>query len=377
MQGESGQERTERATPKRERDAREQGQVPQSRELSTVLVLLAGAGGLIALGDGLYAGLAETMREGLSLDRAALLRESAMLELLGGAGLRALALLTPFFLLMAVAAVAGPLALHGLTFSGKAISFQWERLDPVGGVGRMFSRRGLAELIKALLKFGLVAAVAAGLLWVALPRVLVTGIEPVAPGVAHATHLLGWSFLALCAATILIAAIDVPYQLWEHAQKLRMTRQEVRDELKETEGRPEVRARIRKLQQQMARARMMAQVPKADVVVANPTHYAVALRYDPARMRAPVVVAKGADLVAAQILRLAREFRVPRIEAPPLARALYFGTQLDREIPAGLYHAVAKVLAYVFQLRAHVPGQKPPAPPAGDELPIPSELRRD
>ncbi|TAM46762.1 MAG: flagellar biosynthesis protein FlhB [Gammaproteobacteria bacterium] len=377
MQGDSGQERTERATPKRERDAREQGQVPQARELSTTLVLLAGAGGLLAVGDGLYVGLAETMRAGLSLDRTTLLHESAMLEVFGSASLKALALLAPFFLLMAVAAATGPLALHGLTFSGKAISFQWERLDPIGGVGRMFSRRSLAELVKALIKFGLVAVVAAGLLWVTLPRVLDTGIEPLAPGLAHAAHLLGWSFLALCAVTILIAVVDVPYQLWEHGQKLRMTRQEVRDELKENEGRPEVRARIRKVQQEMARARMMTEVPKADVIVTNPTHYAVALKYDPERMRAPIVVAKGADLVAAQIQRLAREFRVPRLETPPLARALYFSTKLNQEIPAGLYHAVAKVLAYVFQLRTHAPGKQWPTPPGSDELPIPVELRKD
>lgn len=377
MQGESGQERTERATPKREHDAREKGQVPQSRELSTTLVLLGGAGGLLAVGDGLYAGLADTMRHGLSLDRAALLHDSMLLEAFGGAGLKALASLVPFFLLMAVAALAGPLGLHGLTFSGKAVSFQWQRLDPIGGLGRMFSRRSLAELVKALVKFGLVAAVAAGLLWAILPRVLGIGIEPLAPGLAHAAHLLGWSFLALCAVMILIAAVDVPYQLWEHGQKLRMTRQEVRDELKESEGRPEVRARIRKVQQEMARARMMTEVPKADVIVTNPTHYAVALKYDPERMRAPIVVAKGADLVAAQIQRLAREFRVPRLETPPLARALYYSTRLNQEIPAGLYHAVAKILAYVFQLRAHVPGKQPPVPPGRDDLPIPPELRKD
>lgn len=376
MQGESGQERTERATPKRQQESREKGQAPQSRELGTALVLIAGAVGLLSLGDGLLAGLSEIMRSGLRLERGLLLRESAMVEVFGQTALGALSLLAPFFLLMAVAAVAAPLALHGWIFSSQAFTFQWKRLDPVSGVGRIFSRQGLIELVKALAKFAVIAAIAGVLIWQTFPRVAGTGMEPLAQGLGHASRLLGWSFLALSATMILIAAVDVPFQLWEHANKLKMTRQEVRDELKETEGRPEVRGRIRRLQQEMAQRRMMTEVPKADVIVTNPTHFAVALKYDPAKMRAPVVVAKGADLVAAQILRLGREFRVPRLAAPPLARALYYSTRIGQEVPAGLYHAVAKVLAYVFQLRAHRPGERFPVPPPADEMPIPPELRR-
>ena len=376
MQGESGQERTERATPKRRQESREQGQAPQSRELGTTLVLLAGAAGLLALGDGLLGGLSEIMRSGLRLDRDLLLRESAMIEVFGQTALGALSLLAPFFLLLAVAAVAAPLALHGWIFSGQAFTFQWKRLNPVSGLGRIFSRQGLIELVKALAKFAVVAAIAGVLIWQTFPRVVGTGLEPLAAGLGHASRLLGWSFLALSAAMILIAVVDVPFQLWEHANKLKMTRQEVRDELKETEGRPEVRGRIRRLQQELAQRRMMTEVPKADVIVTNPTHFAVALKYDPAKMRAPVVVAKGADLIAAHILRLGQEFRVPRLAAPPLARALYYSARIGQEVPTGLYHAVAKVLAYVFQLRAHRPGERFPTPPPVDELPIPPELRR-
>ncbi len=190
------------------------------------------------------------------------------------------------------------------------------------------------------------------------------------PAIARGLSMLGWAAVILTSTLIVLALFDVPFQLWDHKRQLKMTQQEVRDELKETEGRPEVRGRIRQLQREMAQRRMMEEVPKADVIVTNPTHFAVALRYDADRMRAPIVVAKGADLVAANIRRVGREHDVPLVEAPLLARAIYFSTELEAPIPAGLYLAVAQLLAYVFQLKAYREfGGDIPQPP--DELPGP------
>lgn len=373
---EQAQERTERATPKRLREARERGQVPRSRELSTALLLLAGSGAFLALGGYLAGGLAALTRETLAYDRARALADDAMLIALGDGLIRAVVVLAPVFGLAVLVSLLAPLALGGWALSGRALRFDWQRLDPVRGLGRVFSLRGLTELAKALAKFGVVAALAVWLLLRLAPELVRLGAEPVEQGLTHTASLLGWALLALSAGMLLVAAVDVPFQLWDHARNLRMTRQEVRDELKETEGKPEVRSRIRRLQQEIARRRMMTEVPKADVVVTNPSHYAVALRYDPARMRAPVVVAKGADLIAAQIRRVAAAHGVPFLPAPPLARALYYATELNREIPAGLYVAVARVLAWVYQLKQARPGEHAAAPGAAD-LPIPPELRRD
>lgn len=201
------------------------------------------------------------------------------------------------------------------------------------------------------------------------------GSEPLRSGLAHTAHIVGWSFLAVSSVLVLIAAVDVPFQLWDHSNKLKMTKQEVKDEQKQTEGNPEVKGRIRAVQRQMSQQRMMADIPTADVVVTNPTHYAVALRYDQEGSGAPVVVAKGADLIAGQIRKVAAANEVAIVEAPPLARALYFNTDIGQEIPAGLYVAVAQLLAYIYQLKhMHTTGRETPAPPA--DLPVPEELLR-
>lgn len=201
------------------------------------------------------------------------------------------------------------------------------------------------------------------------------GSEPLRSGLAHTAHIVGWSFLAVSSVLVLIAAVDVPFQLWDHSNKLKMTKQEVKDEQKQTEGNPEVKGRIRAVQRQMSQQRMMADIPTADVVVTNPTHYAVALRYDQEGSGAPVVVAKGADLIAGQIRKVAAANEVAIVEAPPLARALYFNTDIGQEIPAGLYVAVAQLLAYIYQLKhMDTTGREEPAPPA--DLPVPEELLR-
>ncbi len=368
------QERTEQATPKRLKEARERGQVPRSRELNTMIMLLTGSGGLLMLGEGLLDRLIALTQRGWSLERALIFDNRALTAMLGLAVGDALWSLAPFFLLVTVAALLGPIMLGGWSFSVQSLSFKWEKLDPVKGLGRIFAWRGLMEFLKTLAKFVVVTVIAGFLLWQLADHLLALSNEPLNQAIAHAAQLLGWSFLGLSAMLILLAAVDVPFQLWDHSRQLKMTRQEVKDELKETDGRPEVKSRIRNLQREMAQRRMMEEVPKADVVIVNPTHYAVALRFD-YKMNAPTVVAKGADLVAFQIRKVAQQHTVTVFSAPPLARALYHSTELNREIPVGLYVAVAQVLAYVYQLRSAQDGEGvEPAEPT--DLQIPKEFEK-
>lgn len=371
-ENESGQERTEQATPKRLQEARERGQVPRSRELNTAGLLMVGSGGLLFLGPLMLDHLRGIVSQGLELNREQIFDPTAMLSGFGRALLDMMQIVAPLLAVLFIAALLVPASIGGWSFSTKSLAPSLEKLDPVKGLGRVFGWRGLMELAKALAKFLLVAAVAGALIVYMAPQLFQLGEEPVEAGLSHAGYILGISFIVLSAALIAIAAVDVPFQLWQHAKQLRMTRQEVKDEFKETEGRPEVKGRIRQLQREMAQRRMMEEVPKADVVVTNPTHFAVALRYD-RQMSAPKVVAKGVDLVAANIRGVAERNQVPIFEAPPLARALYHSTDLNREIPAGLYVAVAQVLAYVYQLQtAYSSGEVAPAPP--EDLPIPDDL---
>lgn len=359
------QERTEQASEKRLREAREKGDIPRSRDFNSAAVTLATLGALLAMRESIGTQLVALFRGALVIPREALFEPAALTAALGAAALAALKLAAPVLGAAALAALLAPLALGGWTFSSEALGFKFERLDPIAGFGRIFALRGVVELVKALAKFAVAAGVTALLLWKLAPALLATGAGPVRPGVLRALGLVGWASLALAGSLLLIAAVDVPWQLYDYARRMRMSREELKQEYKETEGSPEVKGRVRNLQQQMARRRMMQEVPKADVVVTNPTHYAVALRYDDARMRAPVVVAKGADLVAAQIRDVAARHRVPTVEAPPLARALFRSTDLGAPVPAALYVAVAQVLAYVYRLKAATAAGDPaPSPPS-------------
>jgi flagellar biosynthetic protein FlhB len=341
------EDRTEAATPRRLEEARQRGQVPRSRELAMALVLGAAAA---ALSGG--RAVRDLMVRSLRFDSAALRHPEALPAALGGALLAGLDVFLPVFVAVAVAAVAGSLAVGGWLFTPAPLAFRFERLDPVKGLARIFSLNGFVEAGKATLKAVVVLVVAVGFLWFVRDEVLGLAAEPLGEGMAHALSLTILTLAASSVGLLLIAAVDAPYQLWNHARQLRMTRQEVMDELKESEGRPEVRARIRQLQQEVARRRMLADVPRADVIVTNPTHFAVALAYTEGRMRAPVVLAKGTDLVAARIRAVGAEHRIAFFEAPPLARALYWTTEVGQEIPATLYLAVAQVLTYVYRLRA-------------------------
>lgn len=375
-ENDQSQEKSEQPSPKKLQQAREKGDVARSRELNTTLILLVGGGALLLLGGSLFARLQTILKNNFQIERAKIFDPAYMMVALESAITTALFMLVPLFGILIVAAVLGPVALGGGKFAAKALAPKLSKLNPISGLKRIFSVQGLMEFGKTLLKFSLVASVAGFLLWQLSGSLLGLGHQDLQPGMIHAAYLIGWTFVTLAAALILVALVDVPFQLWSHQKKLRMTKQEVRDEFKETEGKPEVKSKIRQTQQQLARSRMMAEVPKADVVITNPTHFAVALRYDGDRMRAPVVVAKGADLVAAEIRERALSAGVPLLSAPVLARALFFSTRLEQEIPAGLYLAVAQVLAYVFQVRAAGGADAPDAPPAPTDLPVPDDLRR-
>jgi flagellar biosynthetic protein FlhB len=303
-------------------------------------------------------------------------RGSEMSEVMETAAVDALMATFPFLLVTVVMALAGGAALGGFVLAPKALAFKASRLSPIAGMRRMFSLRALMELAKALAKFLVVASVSVLLLHVLRNDLLALGSVAPGTGMREGMHLLLYGFLALAASLILIAGIDVPFQLAQHKRQLRMTRQEVRDELKESEGRPEVRGRIRRTQQEMARRRMLADVPTADVVITNPEHYSVALRYDSATMAAPRVVAKGTDLVALKIREIAQTHGVPIVRTPALARAVYWVTDIGRDVPAALYVAVARVLAYVYQLKLHRDGAGP-APRELSDPEVPPEFHHD
>lgn len=375
----SGQERTEQATPKRLQDAREKGQIARSLDLNTTVILLAAAGGLMVLGGRMIDGLLYTMRQNFNIKRDSIFDLNTVFQSLEGSASHVLLALSPFFILMVIAAMLAPLALSGWSISTKSLGFKWEKLNPLSGLKRIFGPQGLMELLKALAKFSILGGGAVLLLWNMKGSFMALGSEPLPDSLGNVATLLGSFFLTLSAAMILIASVDVPFQLWNHSRQLKMTRQETKDEYKETDGNPEVKGRIRSQQREMAQRRMMAEVPKADVIITNPTHYAVALRYNPDKMRAPVVVAKGKDLIAMQIRSISVTHRVPILSSPALARALHYSTELNHAIPAGLYLAVAQVLAYVYQLKKRqnydvsYDGTPVPLP----DVSIPDELKRD
>ncbi|WP_456415176.1 flagellar biosynthesis protein FlhB [Thiolapillus sp.] len=373
-QGNNGEERTEQPTPKRLREAKEKGQVPRSRELNSTIVLMVSAVGLMLLGGVLVEDLAMIMRDAFVIERDKVMDPAALVQQFGAVIGKALWILSPFLALLVLAAMSGPVSMGGFSFSTKAIAFKGSKIDPIKGLGRIFSAKGLMELVKTLAKFLLVAAVSVLLLWSLKTELLSLANESLRQAIAHAGTLSVWAFLALSSVLILVAAMDVPFQLWQHKKQLKMTLKEVKDESKETEGRPEVKGKIRALQREMSQRRMMDKVPDADVVITNPTHYAVALCYEREGGGAPRVVAKGADLLAMRIREIARSHDIAIVSAPPLARALYATTELEQEIPAELYVAVAHILAYVYQLdAAQARGGEEPTPPT--DLPVPDEYR--
>ncbi|MFV9682829.1 flagellar biosynthesis protein FlhB [Pseudomonas sp. NY15367] len=375
-ESESGADKSEEPTGKRLEESRKKGQIARSKELNTLAVTLTGTVALILFGAYMGNVLMDIMRGNFSLPRDVLMSERSMALYLLASGKEALLAVQPFLIALLIASVAGPIALGGWLFSAEALQPKASRMNPLAGLKRMFSVQALVELVKALAKFLVILAVALVVLAIDQDDLLAIANEPVEPAILHSLRVVGWSAFWLSCGLILIAAVDVPFQLWSHKQKLMMTKQEVRDEYKDTEGKPEVKGRIRQLQREMAERRMMQAVPQADVVITNPTHFAVALKYDPEKGGAPMLLAKGGDFLALKIREIAQEHQVMVLESPALARAVYYSTELDQEIPAGLYLAVAQVLAYVYQLRQYKAGKGKRPGPLPD-LPIPADLRRD
>jgi flagellar biosynthetic protein FlhB len=350
-EAETGGERTEEPSQRRLQEARERGQLPRSRELTNFASMIGGSAALVAIGGTVASHMAQMMRRSLTIDAGALRTTDSMARSLGEACVSAVTAILPVFGALVVMVLLASVVLGGWNFSAQALAPDFSRLSPLSGLKRLFGLHGVSELAKALLKCFVVGAVCAGIVSWTFGDVLALGRMAPRAAVSRGAGLLSWSFVWLCGSLALVAIVDVPLQLFQFKRQLRMTRQELRDESKELDGRPETKQRIRQMQQTLARRRMMHKVPAADVVIVNPTHFAVALKYDPKKMRAPVVLAKGVDLVAQNIRRIAEENRVPIFEAPRLARALYRSTDLNKEIPNGLYVAVAQVLSYIFRVR--------------------------
>lgn len=375
-ESDSGQERSEEPTQKRKLDAREKGDIARSKELNTAAILLMGSGALIFFGQQAASGLAAMMHNNFEISRQEIYATGSMMANLNGSIIDGLMALMPVFSTLLIAAIVGPIALGGWVMSSKALAPKWSRLSPLAGIKRMFSGQALMELAKAIGKLLLVVSLAIFILDFITPDLFDIGKRDALSAMSAGLYLIGWSVLAISSSMILIVIIDVPFQIVSYQRKLKMTRQEIKDEMKNSDGKPEVKAKIRQLQYDISQRRMMSAVPEADVVITNPEHYAVALRYNSDEVNAPVVLAKGADLVAQRIREIAQENDVPIVAAPPLTRAIFYSTEIDQEIPAGLYVAVAQVLAYVFQLQRFSQGRaRRPAPLP--EASIPEDLKRD
>ncbi len=370
------QDRTEDATPRRQQKAREEGQIVRSKELDITFSLLTASGGLLVMGGYMLGGIEQIMTRGLTWTRAELFDPATMIVALTSIFYQAMKLIAPLVLLLVLVTLLTPMLLGGLSFSTKSLAFKFDKLDPIKGIGKIFKLRALVELVKSVAKLLLIMMVAYTVFRTAIDELLGLSTEPLIAGFGHGFHLVGYGFLFLSMSMILIALIDVPYQIWDNKEQMKMTKQEVKDDSKETEGDPQLKGKIRSQQREMAQRRMMAKVPEADVIVTNPTHFAVALRYDPKTMGTPVLIAKGADFIAMQIRKIGRGVNIPQVESPLLARALYHSTKLDQPIPEPLFLAVAQVLAYVFQLRnQHRSAADKPV--VMNDLPVPSDMARE
>lgn len=352
-ENDSAQEKTEEPTSKRLEKAREDGTVPRSKELTTSALLILGTIALMVTGGQISSAIMGVMIACFGASREVIFDAQKLLGLFATSIYDSFFSLIPFFAVVLFACIAGPTALGGFLWSNKAIAPKLNRMDPLAGLKRMFSMNALVELFKSIAKVLVVVFSAYFTLTSMQDDVLALVNQPVEEAIYNAAYLTAIATLIICVSTLAVAAIDVPYQIYEHNKKLKMSMQDIKDEMKDTDGKPEVKGRIRQLQREMSQKRMMAEVPNADVVITNPTHYSVALKYNPENMSTPICVAKGVDFTAMKIREIARAHNVELVQAPALTRAVYHTTDIDAEIPAGLYVAVAQVLAYIFQLREY------------------------
>lgn len=357
MAEDDSQEKTEEASGRKIEKAREQGQIPRSRDLTTSVVLLLGSVALLYYGDYMCGKFIQMMHDNFTLSRATIFDTNAMIGHVVAAMFQGLLSMMPFMALMLAASIIGPVSLGGFLFSADALLPKLSRMDPLAGLKRMFSVKSLIELVKSTAKVSIIIGATILLLRHYAQPMFRLSDESINAAIIHSAKISAYATIALSACTLLIAAVDVPLQLWEYNKKLKMSKQELKDESKDTDGKPEVKGRIRQLQREMAQRRMMSNVPSADVIITNPTHYAVALQYNPETMSTPILLAKGGDNIALKIREIAKAHGIEIIESPVLARAIFHTTELDQEIPSGLYLAVAQVLAYVFQLRNYRKGR--------------------
>lgn len=370
MAEESDLEKTEQASPKRLEKAREEGDVPRSRELATVTILLATGMSTLMMGEHLSQSLKLVMSDGLRFERATAFDTQYLLIQIVEAIKNLLIAFAPVAIILMIVALASPALIGGWLFSGKALAPKFNRLNPLKGITRLVSKNSAIELVKSVLKAIVVGSVSYMVIMGDIDPIMGLSVMPVKDGINEVGDLMQTGFLSIVAALLFIAAIDVPFQLYQYAHKLKMTKEEVRQEMKELEGNPEIKSRIRQQQREVARRRMMSEIPNADVVVTNPTHYAVAIKYKEDQAGAPIVVAKGADALAMKIREVATEHNIIMLESPKLARALFAHAELESEIPEALYSAVAEVLAYVFQMRIFKDhGGMQPDIPATPEVP--------
>lgn len=373
-ENQDGQEKSEEPTSKKKSEARKKGQIARSKELTTLFMLVMAIIGMMIFSKDMIDSISAIMYNNFSVSRTTLFDPVLLFAHLKAALIDMLYALLPLFILLILTAVISSAILGGFNFSGEALTPKLSKMNPIKGMKKIFGTNGLIELVKSILKLLLLGAIAVYFLWEARNELYGLSEEPFPQAFVHAMELIAWQFLIVSLGMILVAAIDVPYQLWSNKRQLKMTKQEVKDESKNTDGNPEVKGRIRQLQREMAMQRMMGDVPKADVIITNPTHYSVALQYDTEGSGAPVMLAKGADLVALQIRNVAQANDVPIVESPGLCRAIYYAVEIGQEIPAGLYVAVAQVLAYIFQLKNGEIDES--MKPDLADLPIPAELRR-
>ncbi|WP_173497649.1 flagellar biosynthesis protein FlhB [Shewanella sp. ISTPL2] len=375
MAEESSGERTEEPTGRRLEQAREKGQIARSKELGTAAVLISAACGFYMLGPSLAISLTRVFEIVFTMDRAQIFDTNEMFNVWGVVASEIAWPMAKIMLLIVVVAFIGNVSLGGINFSTQAMMPKASKMSPLAGFKRMFGVQALVELTKGIAKFSVVAFSAYFLLSFYFNDIMLLSSDHLPGNVYHALDLLVWMFILLCSSILFIVVIDVPFQLWNHNKQLKMTKQEVKDEYKDTEGKPEVKGHIRQMQRELAQRRMMAEVPNADVIVVNPEHFAVAIKYDVQRSAAPFVIAKGVDDVAFKIREIARAHNIAIVSAPPLARAIYHTTKLDQQIPEGLFTAVAQILAYVFQLRQYQKGRGRKPIPVPLNQPIPDELK--
>lgn len=376
MAEDSGQDKTEEPTEKRLADARKKGQIPRSKELNTFVALMTGSVMLLLMGEYIGKGLIDLMKKPFQMDRDVIFDKASPILFFEQTLLDGLLLIFPLVITLGIAALLTPIMMGGWNFSTESMSPKFSKMNPLSGLKRMFGVQGFVELIKSIIKITLVFIVAGGLFKFYLDEFLALSSMELTDAIIKGMNIIGLSLLILSSTLLVVVAIDVPYQLWNNKRQLKMSKQEIKDESKEQEGNPEIKGQLRRKQMEMAQQRMMDEVPNADVIVTNPSHFAVALQYDPMQGGAPILIAKGVDMVAAQIRNVATSANVPLVAAPPLARALYYSTDIGKEIPQGLFLAVAQVLAYVFQLKTATENHwDKPSPPS--DLDVPDSFRQE